>query len=74
MGNQTAERPDSELAAQKMMADAIILERALRVLDRTSRVPFEYTAAHWVSVKDTLHAVAAAKRDAAEGTVPGDGS
>lgn len=55
------------LEAQKLVADAIVLERALRVLDRTSRVPFDYGALHWMSVKATLREVAASKRDEAEG-------
>jgi hypothetical protein len=57
----------TELEAQKQLADAIILERALRVLDRTSRVPFGYAALHWVSVKTTLREVANRLRDGAEG-------
>lgn len=53
--------------AEKMVADAIILERAARVLDRTShREPFHFTAAHWIGVKDTLREVATAKRAEAQ--------
>lgn len=54
------------LEAQKLVADAILLERALRVLDRTSRIPFDYSAGHWVGVKTTLRTVANRLRDEAE--------
>ncbi len=51
------------IEAEKTLADAVILERAARVLDRTShREPFHFTAAHWLGVMDTLREVAAAKR------------
>lgn len=54
------------IEAEKTVADAIILERAVRVLDRTSRRPFEFTSGHWLGTKDTLREVAAAKRAEAD--------
>jgi hypothetical protein len=56
----------AEIERQKLVADAILLERAARVLDRTSRKPFDFSAGHWLSVKQTLNEVAAAKRQEAE--------
>lgn len=48
-------------------AEAMLLEGALRVLEGTSRKPFNYTAGHWLGVKDTLREVAAAIRAETEG-------
>lgn len=59
----------SRLEAQKTLADAILLERALVVLRRLSRRGWPgggYSAGHWVSVKSTLGNVASAMRDEAE--------
>lgn len=69
---------EARVAAQKLVADAIILERAVRVLERTSRlVPLEYPELHWFFLKDTLRQVAQVKRLEAEivtGTGSGHGS
>jgi hypothetical protein len=57
----------TKLDAEKLLADAIILERAVAVLDRTSRKPFEYSSIHWLDTKETLREVAQDKRREAEG-------
>ena len=57
----------NKLDAEKLLADAIILERAARVLDRTSRgEPFNFSSVHWMDMKETLREVAQAKRTEAE--------
>lgn len=53
---------------ERQLADAILLERAAKVLERTSRrcVADPYSSGHWLSVKETLRAVAQAKRAGVE--------
>jgi hypothetical protein len=49
---------------QQRVADAIVLERAVRVLARTPRGG--YTAFWWLGIKDTLTEVAASMRKEGE--------
>jgi hypothetical protein len=59
----------TELEAQKTLADAILLERAAVVLERTSRTTAlngSWSALHWLDVKETLREVAQQLRLEAE--------
>jgi hypothetical protein len=49
---------------QKKVGDAIVLERALQVLEHTPRNG--YTASWWLGLKDTLGDVAARLREEGE--------
>jgi hypothetical protein len=53
------------LEAERLVADAILLERAASVLDRTPRYS-SYSAVHWLDVRESLRELAQGMRTEAE--------